>query len=118
MTNLLWFFTDPAVLVFDAFAGIIVLAVGTRYLHLLDGPKRHPTAHAYHHTYYNIDKAIILNAADGSVRHSTRIPSSPRALSRGEQLMLLEASRPLKSASEHERRAFARAQDSIMRGGH
>ena len=124
MTDPLELFTNSAVFLIEILfiPGILVLA--TRYLRRLDQPKRRPaTKRSYNHTYYNIDRAVFINADPSASRSSFQLgrgaalpATALRSLPRGDELMLLEASRPFKNAPEAEKRAFARRQDAIMRG--
>lgn len=104
----------------EILAALVAVVVGARYLRHLDKPRQRSVP-SYRHTNYYIDKAVIVNADPSrpTFRLGRGVPlpgTNVQALSRGEQLMLLDASRPLKSASEAEKRAFARRLDMIMRG--
>jgi hypothetical protein len=126
MTSPFLFLADPTVMMVEAFAGIMVLALGARYLRHVDKPRQRLAARrSYSHTYYNIDRAVFINADPSSSRSSFQIGRGAAlpvtticSLPRGEQLMLLEANRPLRTASTAEQREFARMQDRVMRGGH
>lgn len=106
------------------FAGLIAVVVGMRYLRRSDKPKRRAAPmRNYNHTNYYVDRAVFINADPSSSRSSFQVgrgvalpAAAVHSLPRGEQLILLEASRPLKSASDAEKQAFARRQDMIMRG--
>ena len=116
--------TDPnIILAIEAFAAIPALVLAARYLHRSDKPKRRdaPARH-YNHTYYNIEKAVFINAQPNSstfqLGRNGGIPLpavAVKPLPYWRQRML-EEGRPFKNAPEAEKQAFARQQDMIMRG--